>query len=216
MRLLATSGDRLDQVRAAYEEAAAEYLTTTPAVVTGAMQEWIDRTISALPSHALVLEVGSGSGRDADYIEAAGLRVIRTDVVAAFLEGLRAKGHEAAYLDAVRDDFPVHLDCVFANAVVCHFEKPQFSQFLMRSRLALKPGGILSFTTKLGDRYESTTQQSRLAATRKFSRWPTNELIQFLNDHDFTVNWHSVSGGIRSTSKWVNVIARKRPAIFED
>jgi SAM-dependent methyltransferase len=179
------------------------------------MQEWMNRTVSYLPPRALVLEVGSGSGRDAEYLEGAGLRVLRTDVVETFVERLRSQGYDASYLDAVRDEFPNDLDCVFANAVVCHFEKPQFSQFLMRSRAALRAGGTLSFTTKLGEKYEPTSQQSRLAATRKFSRWPTADLIRFLDQHDFVVEWHSESGGIRSASKWINVVARKRSAIFE-
>ncbi|WP_433586450.1 class I SAM-dependent methyltransferase [Microbacterium hydrocarbonoxydans] len=215
MRLLASSGDRLDEVRAAYEASHAEYLATTPVEVTGAMKEWMDCTLRGVPVNARILEVGSGSGRDADYFESLGYRVQRTDVVHHFIERLRGQGKDAEYLDAVRDDFPDDLDVIFANAVVCHFEKPQFSLFLARARAALNPGGVLSFSTKLGTEYEPTSRQSRLPATRKFSRWPTEELVRFLDDHDFDVEWLTVSGGIRSTSQWINVVAMRRRAIYE-
>lgn len=215
MRLLVSSGDRLDQVRDAYEESYAEYLLTTPNVVMGAMKVWMDRTVAGVPRCARILELGSGSGRDADYFESLGYKVRRTDVAQPFLDRLRACGKEADYLDAVRDEFPAELDVIFANAVVCHFEKPQFSRFLARARAALRPEGVLSFSTKFGEDYEPTSVQSRLPATRKFSRWPAEELVEFLNLHDFSVEWHTVSGGIRSTSQWINVVAVRRRAIFE-
>lgn len=215
MRLLASSSDRLDEVRKAYEESHVEYLETTPTVVRGAMKEWMDRTVLGVPTWARILEVGSGSGRDADYFESLGYRVQCTDVAQPFVERLRAHGKEAKYLDAVRDPFPADLDVIFANAVVCHFEKPQFSQFLARARAALRPDGVLSFSTKFGEEYEPTSKQSRLPATRKFSRWPTDELLKFLDTHDFDVVWHTVSGGILSTSQWINVVATRRRAIFE-
>lgn len=215
VRLLATSGDRLDELRDAYEKSHAEYLQTTPVMVAGAMKEWMDRTVAGVPTCARILEVGSGSGRDADYFESLGYRVHRTDVARPFVDRLRAQGKEADFLDAVRDPFPEEIDVVFANAVVCHFEKAQFSQFLARARAALQPDGVLSFSTKFGEEYEPTSRQSRLPATRKFSKWPTGELVRFLETHDFVVVWQTVSGGIHSKSQWINVVATRRRAIFE-
>ena len=207
-RLPARSVARLKETRDAYEVCFDEYASTTPTAVEGAMQGWMDRTIRDMPKSARILEVGSGTGRDAEYFEKYGFTVIRSDVAPPFVSELRRLGHPALLLDAVLDELPCDLDLIFANAVVCHFERNQFARFLDRCSVSLKSGGILSFSTKWSRRYLSGKQQHRLSSVRKFSQWPTDELVSFLRRRDFEVEYIQVTGGLRSENRWINVVAR--------
>ena len=82
---------------ASYETAAQRYrersVEPSPALVA-----FLDQ-LSALVGVGHILEIGSGPGREAAYIEARGPRVTRTDGARAFVEMMRADGHEAELLD---------------------------------------------------------------------------------------------------------------------
>jgi len=55
----------------------------------------LDAVITRLRPRSHVLEVGTGPGREAAYLEERGMQVDRTDATAAFVERLRVHGHEA-------------------------------------------------------------------------------------------------------------------------
>ncbi|WP_065964308.1 GNAT family N-acetyltransferase [Curtobacterium sp. UCD-KPL2560] len=84
----------------AYERGADRYADRTDDHRSGL----VDDLLALVPAGSHVLELGSGPGRDADALEAAGLRVDRTDGAAAFVDRLRAAGHDARLLDVRRDD----------------------------------------------------------------------------------------------------------------
>ena len=65
---------------ATYQEAIDTYAANTPAEISLDMVEFLDAIVHHVPS-GHILELGSGLGREADYLEAHGLRVERTDQV---------------------------------------------------------------------------------------------------------------------------------------
>ena len=89
----------------------------------------LDDFIAAVGEGGQVLEIGSGGGRDAAYLEQHGLHVRRTDVTQAFVDLLRQEGHAADVLDPLDDDLrdPTRPDeayhAVWANACLLHVEK---------------------------------------------------------------------------------------------
>ncbi len=85
-----------------------------------------------------VLELGSGPGREATVLERLGATVRRTDGTPAFVERLRAAGHDAHVLDARRDPLGGPYDAVFANAVLLHLSRPDLQALLGRA-LAERP-----------------------------------------------------------------------------
>jgi SAM-dependent methyltransferase len=84
---------------ASYQANVDRYLATLAPHPAPATVRHLTGFAELLPAGALVLEVGSGPGRDADELEARGLRVRRTDATAAFVERLRRQGHPAELLD---------------------------------------------------------------------------------------------------------------------
>lgn len=58
-----------------YEENIEEYIKQTPHKLSNDVKKWISDTINGLLLEARILEIGSGFGRDADYIEEQGYKV---------------------------------------------------------------------------------------------------------------------------------------------
>ena len=88
-----------DETLAVYETSVQKYIDGTPSVVDGHVKTWIDETLALVPQNARILEIGTATGRDADYIEAQGYYVERTDATKAFVALQREQGHEARELN---------------------------------------------------------------------------------------------------------------------
>jgi len=141
--------DPVDATIAAYEVGAEQYLRAT-APPGPALLAYLDR-LADLVGQGHVLEIGSGPGWDADHMERRGLRVTRTDATPAFVELLRAAGHDARRLDVRLDPLGGPYQAVLADAVLLHLSRPQFEDVVRRARRAVVAGGVLGFTLKEGD-----------------------------------------------------------------
>ena len=151
-----------------------------------------------------VLELGSGPGRDADHLEQHGLRVTRTDATPAFIEKLRARGHDARYLDARTDDLGGPYDAVVAFAVLLHLGRTQFEDVLTRARAAVVSDGVLALTLKEGDGEAWT--EAKLGRLRHFTYWREPELRAVLGRTRWSVlSLEHVAG---RNEQWLFLIAR--------
>jgi hypothetical protein len=116
--------DPVDATLAAYQSRAHEYLRAT-AWPASELITYLDR-FASLARPGPVLEIGSGPGRDADYLEGHGVRVIRTDATPVFVTLLRAAGHEAQSLDARTESLGGPYRGILANAVLHHLNRRAF------------------------------------------------------------------------------------------
>lgn len=149
-----------------------DYLANS-ALQSDSMRRYLDR-FAALAGDGHVLELGSGPGWDASYLETRGARVDRSDVTPAFVDRLRARGHAARILDARDGDYGGPYDAILAAAVLLHLSRPQFEQALCTARRATRPGGVLGITLKEGDGAAWTT--AKLGRPRHFTYWREPEL----------------------------------------
>jgi SAM-dependent methyltransferase len=156
-----------DATLAAYESRVQEYLrgTSWPAQE---LLAFLDQ-FTSLAGEGPVLEIGSGPGLDADYLEGRGVRVIRTDATPAFVSLLRDAGHDARLLDARTDPLGGPYQGILANAVLLHLSRDQFEDLLRRARAAIVPGGVLAFTLKEGD--GAAWSEQKLGVPRHFTYW---------------------------------------------
>lgn len=71
--------------------------------------QWVDAALDLLPNkQASILEIGSGTGRDAQYMEDRGFTVSRTDAVQGFVDLLVRQDHTALLLNVLDDTIPGH------------------------------------------------------------------------------------------------------------
>lgn len=152
----------------AYDTAAQLYRERTPGPAP-VVVAYLESLAAAAGAGAHVLEIGSGPGRDALVLESLGLRVTRSDASAAFVELLRADGHDALLLDVRTGDLGGPYDAVLADAVLLHLTADEFAAAVSRLRAAVRTGGLFALTLKEGD--GSQWRTDKLDLPRHFTYW---------------------------------------------
>ncbi len=84
-----------------YERAGRHYATLIGSEPDAFRAAALKRLVAPLAPGEPVLEIGSGPGRDADYLEALGVPVDRTDAAEPFLDIQAERGKRARRLDGV-------------------------------------------------------------------------------------------------------------------
>jgi SAM-dependent methyltransferase len=166
-----------ERTLAAYQANVEAYLVASPQAVNADVAVLLDELVDQAPGRT-VLEIGTGPGHEADYLEARGLAVQRTDAVAAFVDRLVAAGHEARLLDVRSGDLEGPYDAVLALAVLHHLSRPALLAALTRIRDAARPQGVLALTMKEGDSEGWST--AKLGAPRWFVYWREADLREVL------------------------------------
>jgi SAM-dependent methyltransferase len=191
----------------AYDLDAAAYAANAPAVPESLRAD-VRRLVDELGAGARVLEIGSGGGRDASLLEEHGLRVRRTDVTPAFVELLRAQGHEADVLDPLTDDLSSDegpYDAVWANASLLHVARADLPAVLRRLAEVTRRGGLLRVAVKEGDG-EGWSTHGSIRGPRHFTYWRPDALRAVLVGAGWVdVSIVRVPG--RGSEQWLEVAA---------
>jgi SAM-dependent methyltransferase len=180
-------------------------------VMPPALESAIEQLAAVLPG-ARVLEIGTGGGRDALALEAAGLGVRRTDVSAAFVERLRDQGYAADVVDPLTDDLTDPMapetpyDAVWANASLLHVARDQLETVLRRLADATRSGGLLAASFKEGDG-EGWSVHGPVAAPRFFTYWQEPELRATLEAAGWTVEHVGHTPATSDAVGWLQVLA---------
>jgi predicted TPR repeat methyltransferase len=194
--------DDNDATLQSYNDHIQEYVDGTPKTVEGDFKAWIDQALDLIPQGSSMLELGSGFGRDADYIESKGFKVNRTDAAQGFVDLMAQQGHHAQLLNVITDEFGENLDMIFANAVLLHLSPGQTEKVIAKAYKSLKPGGVFAFSVKQGE--GSGWSQEKLNAKRYYKYWTESELKSQL----VRANFKQIDLS-NSTDKWLQVIAKK-------
>lgn len=188
---------------ATYQQLAQRYATRTVPTSPENRAPLLDRIADLLP-HGRMLELGSGPGWDADYLEAQGLTVRRSDATPAFVEMMRAGGAAAELVDVRTDDLGGPWDGVLANAVLLHLTRDEFATAVGRIRGAVRPGGLFVFTLKEGD--GEAWSAAKLDLPRWFVYWREPELRTVLGRQGWQIE--SLEQRPGRHEDWIQVIAR--------
>lgn len=165
---------------------------------------FLHKVVDLLPGGRL-LEVGSGPGWDADYLQDRGLTVQRSDITPAFVDMMRADGHDALLLDVRADDLGGPWDGVLANAVLLHLNRTEFAAVVERATEAVRPGGIFAFTLKEGDGEAWT--EAKLDQPRWFVYWREPKVRAVLEAAGWTVL--SLEHRPGRADDWLEIIAQR-------
>ena len=189
-----------------YDANAADFVAGT---VGASMRDALGRFAALLPQGGRVLDWGCGSGRDAKALAEAGFQVVATDASEAMCqaagnlagavgvttrnEGFLALEEEAAY------------DGIWACASLLHLRRSALPEAFARAHRALKAGGVLYASFKLGGfegyrsgRWFTDLRQADLAALLPAETWQLLETWQ--------------SGDVRQgrgDQLWLNFLARR-------
>ncbi|MEP7204846.1 MAG: class I SAM-dependent methyltransferase [Candidatus Saccharibacteria bacterium] len=191
----------------AYNQAVDKYIKGSPQFVSDELKVWIDSNLSQLSKNAKILEIGSGSGKDADYFASQGYTMELTDASEGFVEHLKHKGYTARKFNVLLDDINSDYDMVFADAVFLHFTKEELVAVLNKTFQAVKSGGRLAFTVKVGNGEESTAR--KLDYPRYFNYWQEAEIEVMLKASGFSEIYIKSGNDFRGEQKpdWLYINA---------
>jgi predicted TPR repeat methyltransferase len=162
-----------------YNSTVLKYIQESQQVVEGGLRQWIDENLAKLDKSAKILEIGSGSGKDADYFTSQGYSLELTDASQGFVDYLIKNGKQARILNALTDDFGTNYDMIFADAVFLHFNPEELKVIIRKAYYAIKSGGRLAFTLKVGKGEEITSR--KLDSKRYFCFWKQDEIEELLS-----------------------------------
>jgi SAM-dependent methyltransferase len=201
------------KTRAFYEEFADEYASSIPHHVSGGMKEWLDVLVAGVPLATPIFEVGSGTGRDAAYLEGKGYSVQRSEIAGSFIRAFEEQGISVSEFDVLNDSFPGEQHLVFANSVFCHMTSRQVTNTLEKIYDVLVPGGRLGFNTKSAlVPWHKTIANERLPGARYFSHWPPSKLRAEVERVGFNVLSCFEQSAILRPTPWVNLVVEKPSA----
>jgi 2-polyprenyl-3-methyl-5-hydroxy-6-metoxy-1,4-benzoquinol methylase len=182
-----------------YEEYAEKY----DAIVSDAPSPEVKTTLRALADRAgagaSVLEIGSGSGRDADFVESLGLVVRRTDATRAFLDLQAARGKHAELLNVLTDDLGGPYDAIMALAVLIHIDRSSTETVLRKIAEALRPNGLFLVSVREGEGETGGNYQTVY--------WQRDAFVAALAAASLNVEWDQRSAG-RDEDVWWTFLAR--------
>jgi SAM-dependent methyltransferase len=193
---------------AAYENYARRYAAAVAQTPSDSAAASFRRLVDVLPAGGRVLDIGSGPGWDADFLEGLGLRVHRTDVTAAFREFQAERGHRVDGLDVLVDDIAETYDGILMLCVLQHFERSDLDAVLRKLANALKDEGALLLSYPLG---EGEFWEHSSSGDYRVVRWSSAMLDERLQRAGFTVEWDTSDDG--EDGPWRTVLARKVSSI---
>ena len=183
-----------------YECSAREYAKEITPLPPEPRAAALDRLMALVRPGGVVLEVGSGTGRDADYVEWLGATVRRTDAARAFADIQAERGERVALLDVVADDLGGPYDAVLAMCVLMHVGHGHIDPVLRKVTAALRPAGAFLVSVREG--------QGESTGPARMAFWSRAEFADLLARAGLGVEWddHHVDG---DGDAWITFLARR-------
>lgn len=191
-----------------YEAYSRSFLNNARKAPSLAEQAWLECALSGLPDGAHILEVGSGDGRDAAYVESLGYDVECSEATPTFVSHLLEKGFLASKLDVLTDPLMGSYDLVLANNVLVHFTKEEMTCVLEKVHTALKNRGRFAFSLEKGE--GERTIKDPFLIPRYHRQWQEEEIVSLLSDMGYS-KWQVNEAIVEelTPTNWLHVIAYK-------
>jgi 2-polyprenyl-3-methyl-5-hydroxy-6-metoxy-1,4-benzoquinol methylase len=191
--------DPADTIRY-YERAARDYAKLIDPQPPAFRARALQRLAALVPDGEQVLEIGSGTGRDADYLESSGIAVKRTDAAREFAQIQAERGKEVALLDVVNDDLGGPYGGVLALCVLMHVARESTDGVLHKIASAVRPGGGFLVSVREG------TGATHGPAGMTF--WSRDEFAELLTGAGFTIEWDDLEVD-EDGDRWLTFLARR-------
>lgn len=193
-----------DLTIASYEDNADRYANATRNDIGGMLKRWLDSSVEGLLENVSIFEIGSGTGRDALYLQSKGYTVQCSDATDAFLVQLAENGLNAKHFNVIKDIFSSSYDLILADAVLLHLNREQFKHALLKIRSALRDNGRLAFTVKEGE--GEAWSDKKIGKPRYFCYWSERDIRGELERAGFSKV--TLFKGGESGGEWLNIVAQ--------
>lgn len=151
MEIPASVLKNMDRTIRSYDGFAREYNAIVADHPPPEIEDALRHMMQCVPAGGTVLEIGSGSGRDADFVESLGGIVKRTDAAQAFLDLQAERGKKGELLNVVTDALGGPYSAILAMAVLIHVDRALVAPVLRKVFDALEPGGVFLAGMRIGE-----------------------------------------------------------------
>jgi SAM-dependent methyltransferase len=189
---------------AAYENYARRYAANVSQQPSESGAAALRRMAGMLPSGGRILEIGSGPGWDADFLEALGVHLHRTDVTAAFRDFQAERGRQVHALNVLTDEIAGTYDGILMLCVLQHFERGELEPVLRKVVNALRANGAVLLSCPLG---EDEFWEHAASGDYRVVRWSSPALDDRLHRSGLSVTWDACEDG--DEGPWRTVLARR-------
>ncbi len=189
---------------AAYENYARHYAANVSQQPSRSGATALRRLADTLPSGGRVLEIGSGPGWDADFLEALGVHLHRTDVTAAFRDFQAERGRQVHALNVLTDEIAGTYDGILMLCVLQHFERSELEPVLRKLVNALRDEGAVLLSHPLG---EDESWEHTASGDYRVVRWSGPALDDCLQRAGLSVTWDVREDG--DEGPWRTALARR-------
>jgi SAM-dependent methyltransferase len=189
---------------AAYENYARRYAANVSPQPSESGALALRRLADMLPSGGHALDIGSGPGWDADFLQELGVRLHRTDVTKSFRDFRAERGQRVDALNVLTEQIAETYDGILMLCVLQHFERTELDGVLHKLGNALRDQGamLLSHPVGAGEFWEHTA-----SGDYRVVKWSSAALDQRLRRSGFVVTWDESEDG--DEGPWRTVLARK-------
>jgi ubiquinone/menaquinone biosynthesis C-methylase UbiE len=159
------------------------------------------------PPQGKVIEIGSGSGREALELCVMGYDYVGVDASSELLKIAKKTNPSGSFFEAVPYRLPFDpqtFDAVFSWALLPHTPKDRIGEALEEIKRVLKPGAIGFFAMREGE-----GERQEPGTTRWFSYYQEEEFEKILQAHGFTVEKKAKKPS-RPGLTWLTFFVRNR------
>jgi 2-polyprenyl-3-methyl-5-hydroxy-6-metoxy-1,4-benzoquinol methylase len=189
---------------AAYENYARRYAANVSRQPSESGASALRHLADMLPSGGHVLDIGSGPGWDADFLEGLGVRVRRTDVTKSFRDFQAERGQQVDALDVLTDEIAETYDGILMLCVLQHFERTELDGVLHNLVSALRDGGAMLLSHPVG---QDEIWEHATSGDYRIVRWSNAALDERLRRAGFVVSWDKSEDA--EEGPWRSVLVRK-------
>lgn len=178
------------------------------------LKELIKVSFSSLPKYSKVLEIGSGDGANAKFIENLGFEVTASDTVDGFIDTIRNKGLNTIKLNVIEDDFLEKYSAVFCWRVFVHFTIEDALKVIKKVYNSLEDNGIFIFnainreTKKVNNEWVDFDGEYHMGAERYYNYFSQEELEKIIKQTKFEIKDFHKEGG-DNNNKWLVYVLKK-------
>ncbi len=185
-----------------YENTHQDYTDSRSPEQSAQYLKWVIDELAEL-KNPQILEIGTGTGYDADYLDRLGYNITRSDAVEGFINQNQARGKSVVKLDVINDRIEKEYDLIFAINVLQHMDQEDFKKSIQNLNAGLKSGGRLLFSITVGA--GDTEWHDDKGGARVFLNWQPDKLTQILEQEGF----ESIKLKEIGYKNWVQVKATK-------
>lgn len=128
-----------------------------------------------------LLEIGCGHGRDAQFFQSQGLRILAVDNTPTMVKLTTEKGIRAQVLDCYDlDEINETFDAIYTMNCLLHVPKQDFDRVLRLISSRLNASGLMYLGLWGDEDFEGIWEQDRYEPKRFFSFWRPEALLEVL------------------------------------